>query len=167
MTATRRIATLIAMLAAIGLAAFTFSSNAGAYPPGTAPTLSVGTTTPAPGGSLTISGAGLGSNLPGTITLHTTVVTLGTFTTDSSGGFTATVTIPSDVSGTHTLVAATSVASISITLDIGGAAAPNGTTKPGTAFTGAAVIGVGFLGAALLVGGGILLFAGRRRKVSA
>jgi len=168
MTTTRRIATLITMLAAIGLAAVTFSSNAGAYPPGTAPTLSVGTTTPVAGGSLTVGGTGLGSNLPGTITLHSAVVTLGSFTTDSSGSFTATVTIPSDVSGTHTLVAATSVASTSITLNIGGTAPPNGGGKPGgIAFTGAAVIGVGFLGVALLVGGGILLFAGRRRKVSA
>jgi len=39
------------------------------------------------------------------VTLHSTPVHLGTFTTDASGAFTATVTIPADTAaGAHTIV---------------------------------------------------------------
>ncbi|MBE3073511.1 MAG: hypothetical protein IMZ75_00970 [Actinobacteria bacterium] len=55
--------------------------------------------------------------------------------------------------------------SASVPVKVAGVSASAGTS--GLAFTGANAIGLGALGGLLLVGGGLMLFAGRRRKVNA
>jgi len=88
---------------------------------------------------------------------------------DSSGAFCATIVLGASLSGTHTIVATgtTSGSTSGSTLQVAGVVASSGTTPSGElAFTGAAVIGIGALGALLLVGGVIMVFAGRRRKVN-
>jgi len=55
--------------------------------------------------------------------------------------------------------------SASVPVKVAGVSASAGTS--GLAFTGANAIGLGALGGLLLVGGGLMLFAGKRRKVNA
>ncbi len=162
---------LLALLGAIGLliATVSFATSASAAPYTSQPTLSVSTQTPAVGASLTVSGAGFAAGENVSLTLHTVVYNLGTATTDGSGSFTTTVTLPAGVSGTHTIVALGlgSGRSASITLTIGSGTAGGGGSNGGLPNTGAAVMGVGGLGLALLIGGGLMLLVGRRRSVSA
>jgi hypothetical protein len=56
--------------------------------------------------------------------------------------------------------------SVPVKVKVAGVSASGGTTAAGSglAFTGASVIGIGALGGLLLVGGGLMLLAGRRRK---
>jgi hypothetical protein len=63
---------------------------------------------------------------------------------------------------------ATSGRASNTSIQVAGVVASAG-ESPGSqlAFTGAAVAGIAALGALLLVGGGLMVFAGRRRKVKA
>jgi hypothetical protein len=93
-------------------------------------------------------------------------------TAGTSGAFCSTLVLGASLTGTHTITAtgATSARTSSTTIKVAGvaAAAPAAdTTDSNLAFTGAAVIGVGALGGLLLVGGAVMVFAGRRRKVNA
>jgi hypothetical protein len=69
-----------------------------------------------------------------------------------------------------TVASAPTVAGVTATAPTVTATAPTVTaTAPtsGLAFTGTNAIGIGALGGLLLVGGGAMVFAGRRRKVNA
>ena len=76
----------------------------------TAPSGSIGgsgqtSATTAPGDSITVQGDGFMPHSTVDVTLHSTPVALGRFTTDASGAFNATVVIPSSTSlGAHTVV---------------------------------------------------------------
>lgn len=133
--------------------------------------VSVSTTNPAVGATITVAGNGFGANDTVDITLHTTTYNLGTATTNSSGSFSTSVTLPAGVSGQHTLTVTdpTTSQSNSVVLTIGAAGAPSGGTSTGGGLssTGVAVISLGALGVILLAGGAVMLFAGRRRRVSA
>lgn len=160
----RTVAVLLAVLAMIA-AATTFAVSANAAPYATAATLSVSNQTPVEGGSFVVSLSGFRANEGITLTLGSTVLATGT--TDSSGSFSSTVTLPPGVTGQQTIVgtgASGDTSSVTITIGAASAAGSSGGSSGGLPDTGVAVIGVGVLGVLLLIGGGFLLIAGKRRR---
>lgn len=160
------IATLAVLLTALG-----FAASASAAPYANQGTVSVSTTNPSVGGTLTVGGSGFASGETVDLTLHSAVYQLGSTKADSSGSFSATVTLPSGVSGRHEIVAtgvtsgvkaitSICIGSCSTAAGAGGAGSGGG----GLASTGVAVAAIGGFGLILLIGGGMLLMAGRRRK---
>lgn len=148
------------------------ASSAVAAPYTRQPTLSVSTQTPVAGGHLTVTGTGFVNGTPVTVTLHSAVVTLGSATPDASGNFSLSVTLPSNVTGTHTIVAsgpaANDTASVTITIGTGsGTGGPTSGSGGGLSATGVAVISIGSVGVLLLGAGGLMLLFGRRRKLVA
>jgi hypothetical protein len=117
----------------------------------------------------TVSGAGFA---PGAValTLQPAPVSLGSATADASGNFSKTVTLPSGTDGAHTIVATQGsvTASSAVTVDCSGSGAGGAGISTGggggLSSTGVAVLGIGSLGLILLLGGGVLLVAGRRRR---
>lgn len=67
--------------------------------------LTVSTITPGPGDEVAVSGDGFAAGTEVRVTLESDPVLLATVTTDQTGAFAVRVTIPSDVSGAHQLVA--------------------------------------------------------------
>lgn len=166
-----RIRCLTASVAAVVgllLGALAFAASANAAPYTNQATISVSTQNPAVGGSLTISGDGFAADETVSLTLHTQTYNLGSATTDVSGRFTATVTLPAGVSGAHTIVATglSSGQTTSITITIGSSVSSSASSG-GLPNTGVAVLGVGVVGAALLIGGAAMLVVGQRRSASA
>lgn len=162
---TKRIAaTLLAMLGAT-LALVGFGAAAGAAPYSPTPTVNVSTTNPSAGGSITVSCSGFGANDP--VTISIAGQSIGTATTDSSGACSATVTLPSGLTGAQTIVLTDATtgqtASIAITIGASTSSSGGGTTSN----TGVAVLSIGSVGVLLLIGGAALLIAGRRRQVNA
>jgi len=161
----RLIAVTIAVFGLL-VAAASFGTSAMAYPgSGTSPVVS--TQTPTAGGQLTLSGQGCAANETLTLTLDTGDV-LGTTTTDSTGAYSTSVTLPSGVTGHHTITVSGSAgcsgtAGVEIQASGGGGGGGSG---GGLAGTGVAVIGIGALGVVLLVGGALMLMAGRRRRIT-
>jgi hypothetical protein len=149
----------------IAMVAFSGPANA-AY--GTQPTTSVSDQTPAAGSSLTFCGSGFQPGETVTITLDNGTK-YPSVTADAAGHFCTTIVLGASLSGTHTLTATGTTSGITSSttikvLAVGANAAP---TTSGLAFTGATAIGIGALGGLVLVGGGMILFATRRRKVNA
>jgi len=115
--------------------------------------------------------------LPGetvTLVLYSTPVTLGTTTADPQGSFSTTVTIPANTTpGNHTIVATgnTSGRTASTSIVVTSATTTGGTSTGGSsggglAFTGAHIAAMAGVGAIALALGGMLVFAGRRRRVT-
>lgn len=123
------------------------------------------------GGSLGLTGSGWVANESVNLTLHSTPVGVGTAQTDANGNFSATVTIPSNTpAGSHYIEASDSygnTATFAFTVTAAGGGNNGGGSGGGLAGTGVAVVGIGALGVVLLVGGGLMLMAGRRRKTTA
>ena len=146
----------------IAMVGFAAPANAAPYVP--QPTVSVSDQTPTAGSSLTFCGADF---LPGeTVTIGLdNGTTYPSVVADKGGAFCATIVLGASLTGTHTLTATgtTSGRTASIKITIAGVTASTG----GLAFTGPAVIGVSALGGLLLVGGAMMVLAGRRRKVNA
>ncbi|SMQ75485.1 family 43 glycosylhydrolase [Agreia sp. VKM Ac-1783] len=154
------------------------AAGVGPVDPGS-PQLQLETTTLTAGKPVTVRGSGFGTDERIDFTLFSTPTALGTVQTDSSGAFTATLTVPTSVpAGAHTLRAASAdsddVAEIAVTVI---AAASTGDTGPGAgtgagtgsqtsplASTGLAV-GWPILAGALLLAAGLLLVMRRRRRV--
>jgi len=169
MPASKRLRTpLIVMFGVImAMVAFATPANA-AY--STPTTTSVSNQGPTAGSNLTFCGQGF---LPG----ETVAITLDNGTkypsvvADTSGAFCTVVVLGASLTGTHTLTATgltsgrTSSTTIKV-LGVSASAAPTPTSS-GLAFTGANAIAIGGLGGLLLLGGGALVIAGRRRKVNA
>lgn len=165
-TLTRLAAAVIAVGAVLtGLLIFAGTANAATTGPGT-PTspgpggsgvLSVSDTTPSEGGSITISGTGCNPGATVTATLHSDPYFLGSTTAGSDGSFSITAQLPSGVTGSHTIVVNGAGCSGVEGINILAASSGN------LAGTGVAVVGIGALGVVLLVGGGLMLLAGRRR----
>jgi len=149
----------------IAMVAFAFPASAAPY--ATAPATSVSDQSPAAGSSLEFCGSGFSPGETVTIALDNGT-TFPSVTADSSGAFCTTLVLGASLSGTHTVLATgtTSDGTSSTTIQVAADAASAGnTTNNGElAFTGAAVAGMGALGALLLVGGSLMVFAGRRRK---
>jgi hypothetical protein len=146
------------------------AGSAGAAPYVRQPNLAINTQTPAIGATVTLTGTGYVAGTTVTLTLHSTPVTLGTVTPNASGNFTTAVALPAGVSGTHTIVGAGNATndSASVTIDIGGSGTGGGSSGGGGSLssTGVAVLSIGSIGVLLLLGGGAMLLAGRRRKLS-
>ena len=169
MSALKRLTAVFVAMIGLIIAAASLGSPASAYPDGVNPTIAVSDTTPAQGQSLTVTGAHFTPNSSAKLTLHSTPVDLGSVSTDANGNFAAQVTIPSSTpAGAHTIEALdmatgdVTAAAITVSATSGGGGGGGG----GLAGTGVAVIGVGALGVVLLAGGGLMLLAGRRRRVT-
>jgi hypothetical protein len=168
-TKRRRCAPLI-MLFGVIIAVLAFAVPANAAPYTTQPTVAVSSQTVTAGGSITFSGSGF---LPGE-TVRITVsdpITLKSVVADSSGSFSTVIVLPAGLTGAQTLTATglTSGRTASITIQVLAASAnpfPTSTATGGLAFTGAAVGAIGALGGLLLIGGGLMMLASRRRKVN-
>ncbi len=114
------------------------------------------------GNTITVNGDGFLPHSDVDVTLHSTPVHLGTFTTDASGAFTATVTIPSDTKpGAHTIVLTGTAADgqpATVTL----ALTVQDSTLP---YTGSSPIPFAALGV-LLIASGALMARGRRPRTA-
>ena len=166
MARTRRFAAAV-MAVALGIVAFAAPSTADPY--ANAAAISVSDQTPAVGGTFVLTGTGFCANEDVNNVLQPGAYPLASAHTDSSGAFSVTVQLPAGVSGVHTIVSTcvTTGRTASTTITIGGSSTGGG-GGGGLASTGVAVIGIGALGLILLVGGGLMLLAGKRRsKVNA
>jgi hypothetical protein len=163
---------IIALTAAIMAAVF-FSPAAQArpgYPPHACPgMLSVSTTHPLPGETITVTGTNFTPGAQVHLVMHTTTYDLGTFKADASGSFTAQVKLPNGVFGRH-LVIATSGAPhikqcsgdpIQIQSPGGTSTGPNG--HHGNSNTGVDILVI-LLVAAGLLGVGVALTRGGKRR---
>lgn len=165
-TKNRPRAALIAVFGVI-VAAVAFASPASAvtYPiqPGSA---TVSTQTPAAGGSVEFCGKGFKAGETVTITVGST--SFPSVTASSSGEFCTTLVLGISLSGPQTITAtgATSGTKTSVSIVVGGAANTGGTGTGDDALanTGALVLSIGALGVLLVVGGSMLVLAGKRRK---
>jgi hexosaminidase len=169
-----RFRAVLALAAAVfgGLFLAPAGADAAGYPPTTCAMLSVSTTHPLPGEEITVSGTNFLPNANVRLELHSPSYVLKTVTTNGSGSFTTQVKLPNGVFGTHQLVAATGAPSTcptpTITLHIqkhgaAGSSAERGGSGGGTAFTGVDVLLI-VLVAALLIGAGVALTRGGKRK---
>jgi hypothetical protein len=165
MPTSRRLSMPLIVMFAMIIAVVTFAGPVNAAPYATQPTISVSNQAPAAGSSITISGSGFA---PG----ETVTIVLGNGThfpsvvANASGSFSEVVVLGVSLSGPQTITATgtTSGHTAKIQIQVGGVSASAGTTAAGLAFTGASVIGISALGGLLLLGGGLMLLAGRRRK---
>jgi hypothetical protein len=171
MPTSRRFSSTLTVMFGVIIAIVAFAVPASAAPYVTAPATSVSNAAPAAGSSLKFCGSGFQPGETVTIAMDDGT-TFPSATAGTSGAFCSTLVLGASLTGTHTITAtgATSARTSSTTIKVAGvaAAAPAAdTTDSNLAFTGAAVIGVGALGGLLLVGGAVMVFAGRRRKVNA
>lgn len=182
MIATKRTAGVLGAAFGAGASLVMLAGTANAAPYADTPSISVSTGNPAKGGSLNVLGEGFGSKENVAIDLHSTVVRLLVTTTDGTGQFSATVTLPSSFECRHFISAtgATTGRAANANIVIGSCdddndhdsddhdrgSSHNGHKDNGGSLprTGAAVAGTALLGAAL-VGGGVTLR--RRQKIDA
>ena len=169
----RRVAASAGVLAGLLLGAFALAAPSIAAPYSNPTTISGSTQSGVEGGTVGVSGTGFLANETIDFVLHSDPVDLGTTKADASGSFSATLTLPDGVTGNHTIVATgeTSGRTASFPITISAPGSATGTTGGGSGggglpVTGAAVLGVGGLGALLLVGGGVMLLIGKRQKVN-
>ncbi len=133
------------------------------------------TQTPAPGGSITLDFTGLkpGSSL--TLTLDTGQG-FGTFTVNANGEVVATIQVPCNLSGPHTLTAhATNADGSAVTFtnsftatacSSAGAGAGSSGSGSNLPFTGASTAAEGAVGLGLLAAGTFAVVVGRRRRTA-
>jgi hypothetical protein len=167
MPTSRRLSMPLIVMFAMIIAVVTLAGPANAVGYANQPKVSVSNQAPAAGSSITISGSGF---TPGeTVTIRLDNGTqFPSVVANASGSFSEVVVLGVGLAGAHTITATgtTSGHSASIKIQVAGVGAsaiPNA-SGTGLAFTGASVIGIGALGGLLLVGGGLMLLAGRRRK---
>ena len=110
---TRTLAVLGIMVASVG-----FASSANAAPYTSAPSLAVSTTNPAEGSTIDVTGTDFDANSTVSLTLYSDPYALGSVTTDSSGSFAASVTLPNGVTGSHTIVGQGPSSSASVNIEI-------------------------------------------------
>ena len=165
-TAKRLGAAALATVVLVAAAVTSAAGSASAYPSGTNPQISLSHTSGSPGDSVNVVGEHFTPHNTATLSFHSASIALGTVNVNGQGGFTVTVTVPDVGIGTHTVHAVDNASGISadpavFTITASGAGSAGG----GLASTGVAVLGIALLGMVLLVGGGLMLLAGRRRKV--
>jgi hypothetical protein len=133
--------------------------------------LSVSTTNPLPGETITVSGTGFVANANVRLELDGTTP-LKTVQADGSGNFTTSVTLPSSVTGTHTIVATTGIPTggtcgtptVGLNIQPASASSPGG-PPGGTSFTGVDIMAM-VLGALALLGVGYALNRSGKRRHS-
>ncbi len=128
----------------------------------TAPSQALSDSTVRAGREITVSATGFEPNEKISVTLHSVVADLGTFTADRNGNFTANVTIPaSTVAGLHHIEVLGLTSGVLVSAAISVLAAPGS----GLASTGTeAAPVVGFAALLLLLGLAALFFTRRRRN---
>ena len=118
------------------------------------------------GGTIVVHGAGC---VPGgTVQVFFDGTLIGSGTANAAGRYNIKATIPSNASpGSHTITVSGPGSSCSgvegISVSASGSGGGN-SSSGGLASTGVAVVGIGALGAVLLIGGGMMLLAGKRRN---
>jgi hypothetical protein len=168
----RKLVRIVAMVA-ISMGGVLWASPAFAYGP-SAPHLSTNVSTVGAGGSLIVTGSGFQPGESCNLVLQSTSAGLGTAAVGSAGTFSTTVTIPASTPlGNQTIVctgntsgstATTSIVVTSATTT--GGTSTSGSSGGGLAFTGAHIAAMAGVGAIALALGGMLVFAGRRRRVT-
>jgi hypothetical protein len=175
----RSILALVVALAGLLLAAPAAQARAAAptdpvYPPTTCPTISVSTTHPLPGATITVVGTNFDPNTKVTLRIKSPSIFLRSVVSDNGGSFTTTVKLPPGLFGNRLIIAIGGQTGgcpadpVQITIqngssNSGGNGGGNGNNGGGTAFTGTDVAGLLALAAAL-IGLGVLL---NRRSRSA
>jgi hypothetical protein len=172
----RLLSLFVGVCAAVFTVAALGATSANAYPPGTCPQISASTTTPHKGQHIEVSGSAFGPDesvalfIGGHVTVNGCSVVLsggirvGTAHTDATGAFDPQVTVP-NLSGSQPLTGVGSAPDDSATLQLTIAGnGPGGTSGGGTATTGVEVVALLVTAGMLLVGGAVLLRAGRRRS---
>ncbi|MER7274684.1 hypothetical protein ABT369_09525 [Dactylosporangium sp. NPDC000244] len=121
-------------------------------------------TTPQPGQTITITGSGYKPNTTITVAIYSTPVTVGTVTTDGTGAFSATVTVPAGLApGSHTLVAAGLAPDNTVRyLTAAVTVVPTAVATGPLPVTGAAVTGLAQLGSIAVIIGVLLTALGHR-----
>lgn len=134
--------------------------------PVTMPTLSISTTKPFAGQTITVAGAAFAPNRALTLTLHPASTVLANVTTDANGAFSTKVTIPANVTGTQTIATSAGASAAGcplgpITIQIASVV----TTPPSSplASTGVDVLAAVVV-ALVLICGGLMLTRGGRRQ---
>lgn len=139
-------------------------------------TVTVITSTPTAGGSITLTVKGFGPGTPVQFSVESTPQALGSAVANTGGVATLTTTLPANLSaGAHTIRAVGTDASgapLNVTTEITVAAAGASTTTTtaasptGLAATGSSSAGLMRIGVVIAVLGGLLLLAGKRRTES-
>jgi hypothetical protein len=148
----------------------------GKYPPPPPPQCRISNPHPRPGSHVTLGGYGFHRGERVHIRIHSVVQVLGVTTADAAGDALANIAIPADFTGQHELTMTGDTSgytnSIAIVLAAPTSATSNhaatATKASGrTSYVGPVTAGVGALAVALLMGSGVLLAVGRRRKARA
>ena len=153
-----------------------FAAPAFAYgPTACTPTVSVNPNPIVLGQPFTVSISGNCFSQSFTVQIHSTVVTLGTVTTNASGVGSGSFTAPTSLgSGAHTITVADGAngvaTSVAVTA-VGGVAAPAAGTPASASngplpFTGSNAAEASIIGAAAVAVGGALVLTSRRRKAA-
>ena len=161
------VAALIGVMAVL-LAGLFFAASSQAYPAGVNPTLTLQTTTPACGTTDSFTGS---NYQPGeSVTVSDNSGDSTTVIADGNGNISGSLTITCKGTDPTTITATggTSGGVDAVSISVGGSSSGGSSSgsNGGLSSTGVAVIGIGVLGVVLLVGGGLFLVAGKRRKVS-
>jgi hypothetical protein len=158
----KRFGVITTVLAGVAIGAFLFATGAQAAPYSTAPAVAASTQVPAEGSSLTLTGSGYLSGETVDNVLHSAPYALQSAVADGLGNFSVSVTLPSGVTGSHTISSTGAisgrVSTIAITI-----VTPQ--SSGGLPDTGVAILGIGSVGVTALVVGGLVLLAGRRRRI--
>ena len=163
------LAALAAMLTTFGIGLASGAAAAPAsttpYPPPSCPLLTISTTTPFPGETITVAGTNFTPGASVDIDLDTNT-TLGHATADASGNFSVHVTLPAGVTGNHVIRAVgTGLGNCPVDpIQINASGAEGSSSSSGgLASTGVDIL-TGIAVALALVGAGVLFTRGGRRR---
>jgi hypothetical protein len=167
------IALAVAVVAAVFMspaAPASAAPGAFAYPPTNClGSLSVSTTHPLVGETITVSGSNFNAHAAVHLVLHTQSYDLGTFNTDAQGSFTAQVQLPAGVVGAHVIVAVSGAPDVNrcpgVPIQIHNPQ-PTNTHRggpPPNANTGTDILLILLAAAALLIAGALIYRSGKRR----
>ena len=164
----RRLAASAALTLGLTAGAAMAAAPAYAYGPNSG-TVTVNNTIVAPGAGVIFAGNFNCANCTVNIYIHSVGLFLGTTTTNAQGLFSTTVTVPSNFSGNHELIAVASDGESASTaiLVSSTSSAPPAAVPPssGLPFTGADVgASVGVAAVAIGIGGGLVLMSRKRRQ---
>lgn len=163
------IATWGLFIASSGGASAAPTADTTPYPPPSCPLLTISTTTPFPGQTITVAGSNFTAGAAVTIELDTNV-TLAHVTASPSGAFSTSVTVPSDAVGNHVIRAVGTnlgncpVGPIQIT--VSGVAPSSASNGGGLASTGVDILAGLAIALTLLAIGAFMTGAGKRRAHS-
>jgi len=157
-------------VAVLGMVLFAPLATADAYPPTTCASLSVSTTQPAAGETITVSGVNFTANTSVHLVLNTTTTDLATVSSDAQGSFSTPVKLPAGLTGAHAVVAVSGAPTghgcgrphVVVDIQPFGSSTPTGAHHGGNSFTGVDLLLV-VLVAAVLIAAGVALTRGAKR----